>query len=178
MKNYLENKKRSLKFIGYSDEDVSKIVSQLEHILKTEDSLSKDEAMIFANRIYPVMTNTLKIGVGKPSGNRFWIDSALVYHESFIYTHPLDNFLPAVDLMEIGEITTYHRCHHQKLLNPTIYEVLCQIPPELRFDVCAFELYVENPGKVYSYPLDRHILKCILYSGTVPEEILKKDAHW
>lgn len=178
MENYLENKKRSLKFIGYSDEEIAKIISQFRHILTTEDCLAKDKAMFFARRIYPVMTDTLKIEVGKPKGNKFWIEGCRVYHESFVHTAPTNIYLPATDLHEIAEITTYHRCCHQKLLTPTIYEVLCQIPKELRHDVCAFELYAQSPEEVYSYPLDRHILKCVLYSGKLPLELINYEVYW
>ena len=178
MKTYLENKKRSLEFMGYSDETVSKILTQLEYLLKTEDSLVKEDALIWGHRIYPIMTDSLKIGLGKPSGDKFWIEGFRIYHESFVHTAPTNIYLPATDLHEISEITTYHHCMHQNLLTPTIYEVLCQIPKDLRHDVCAFELYAQSPEEVYSYPLDRHILKCVLYSGKLPKEIVDSPVFW
>ena len=178
MENYLENKRRGLKFLGYSEEDVAKIISQFRHVLTTEDCLAKDKAMFFARRIYPVMADTLKIEVGKPQGDKFWIDGCRVYHESFVHTAPTNIYLPATNLHEIAEITTYHRCSHQKLLSPTIYEVLCQIPKEQLQEVSAFELYVQSPEEVYSYPLDRHILKCVLYAGKLPPELVNSEVYW
>ncbi|MBE6450543.1 MAG: hypothetical protein IJF12_02135 [Alphaproteobacteria bacterium] len=178
MENYLENKRRSLKFLGYSEEEVENVVKALTCILKTENCLSKDEALALAKQIRPVVSSDIHIEVGKPRGNKVWLVGSRIYDESYIYNTENDDYTLANDLVELAEITTYHQCHHQKVLRPTIYEVLCQIPQELRDKAVAFELYVEKAGDVYNYPLDRHILKCVLYTGKQPDKIANCEVCW
>ena len=178
MEKVLENKRRSLKFLGYSEDEVDPILQALERILKTENSLSKEDAMDLARKIRPIVSTDINIEAGKPKGNKVWADSSRIYNESYIYKSDSEDYVVAKGLVELQEIVTYHQCFHERHLRPTVYEVLCQIPQDLRHKVVAFELYVETPGDVYSYPLDRHKLKCILYTGKMPEKIANSPVYW
>lgn len=167
---------------GYSDAEIFELFKGIDHLHATWNSLSKEEALELAKKIIPILPfHTLEIGIGKSDDKKAWICGFYHIRTSYITETSSNHCLEATDLVEIAEIDTYHTSFHPTILRPTIYEVLCQIPKELRNEVVAFELYAENKENndvskfkntdVYCSFFDKHILKCRLFSGTIPKEV-------
>lgn len=148
-----------------------------------EKNLPYTQAMTLARRIRPIISGDdpedLSLSVkGKPSGQKFWVKSSKIRNGSYLL--PIRVIAPAKGLKLIGEIDTYHECSACGSFRPSVFEVLYQIPEELRERVTAFELYAEDSCwlNIYDAETDRQKLKCLLYEGAMPERIKKLPLTW
>ena len=148
-----------------------------------EKQLPKEKALELAKRIRPVMSkneiNRLSI-FNDPACTKYWVDGCKIYNQSYSFNANIFHYGKALNLKPIAQITTYHKCGHPLLVKPSVYEVLYQIPSELLNDVVAFELYAPSNHAIdiYSSIIDRHVLTCILYTGTMPDDIKEQPIEW
>lgn len=166
-------------------EKKEEILAFQELLEKKEKMLPEKEALLLAEQIRPVMTE--KDGVleiyfpdGLPQeGTKFFVSPGKIFNESYSYGER-KRVAEAKGLVKAAEILTYHRSPYYGRLCPSVYEVLYQIPPELREVVCAFELYYTSDSLycVYNSTLDRHRLHCVLYSGVLPQEVYAENVLW
>ena len=103
-----------------------------------------------------------------------------IYNQSYTFINNNEVYGRTSSLKPIAKIITYHRCGYPMFVKPSVYEVLYQIPEELRDKVVAFELYVSSPyvWDVYNEDLDRHAVTCILYTGTLPRKVREQPIEW
>ena len=172
-----------LKLAGYETQQALDFACLDEDLCLKEGKLSKERALSLAHKIRPVMSKTdaeqIEFCYGQlPRGEKFWVDTGGIYFRSY----PFENMpiTRAEGLQLIGEITTYHHGGIDNSLKPSVFEVLYQIPEELRERVTAFELYAEDSCwlNIYDAETDRQKLKCLLYEGAMPERIKKLPLTW
>ena len=161
-------------------QNIIQIRATLEYL---EKKLPKEKALELAKRIRPVMSqneNGRLCVDNHPTYPKYWVNGCKIYHQSYTFAANTTFYSKATDLEPIAQITTYHRCGHPLLLKPSVYEVLYQIPVDLLDDVVAFELYAPTSSvfDIYSDDIERHALTCILYKGTMPEDIKNEPIEW
>lgn len=84
----------------------------------------------------------------------------------------------AVNLTKIIEIATYPPySSYVGFMKPIVCEVLTQIPKEYADKVTVFEIYAPFFDDI-DEDLECYILKTILYTGVIPEEVLAKEIIW
>ena len=102
-----------------------------------ERNLPKEEALMLAKRIRPVMTRTangkfkMLLADKKLDGDKHWVDGGKIYNQSYTFNDLRQIYEKAESLTEVATINTYHRCGYPALLKPSVYEVLYQIPQDL-----------------------------------------------
>ena len=151
-----------------------------------ERNLPKEEALMLAKRIRPVMTRTangkfkMLLVDKKLDGDKHWVDGGKIYNQSYTFNDLRQIYDKAENLTEVATINTYHRCGYPALLKPSVYEVLYQIPQDLLDKVVAFELFSPSNymNDIYDSNIDRHRLVCVLYSGTMPKSVTDKEIVW
>lgn len=156
---------------------------KIAQLNRMENNLPRSKALRLAKRIRPIMSaasiDKLRLGLhGKPDGTKFWVEGGGIFYTSYIKCAvPLAK---AENLEKVTEIVTYHGCASCGNIVPSVYEVLAQIPENLRDTVTAFELYADADScfDVYNSELDRHVLNCILYRGDVPLNVALKPVMW
>lgn len=163
--------------------EVQNIISQRAHLEYLEKQLPKEKALELAKRIRPVASKDengrLSI-YNEPKPLKYWLDGGKIYNQSYTFIANNEVYAKTSSLKPIAKITTYHRCGYPLFIKPSVYEVLYQIPEELRDKVVAFELYASSPyvWDVYNDDLERHALTCILYTGKMPKKVKDKPVEW
>lgn len=151
-----------------------------------EKNLPKEKALEMAKRIRPVMTQNecgcieLLMEGACPDGVKHWVEGNKIYNQSYVFSDFRLLYGRAENLKKIATIKTYHKLGFCGLLKPSAYEVLYQIPKRYRNKVVAFELYApaDTMEKLYDADLKRHVLTCVLYSGTIPQSVAEKEVIW
>ena len=167
-----------------TDEELKEWHALEKKLLKKEENLPKEEAIKMARRIRPILRLTedqMHVGImlnGRRHSRRYWVKSRNIYDQCFSYK--AEPYAAVYGLKEVTTIETWHKSPNSSLLRPSVYEVLYQIPEDLRDKVVAFELYSEKASicELWSSVLRRHRLKCVLYTGKMPKEVQKKRIYW
>ena len=171
---------------GYTAQQISYFQNIAFHLEDMRGDLTNGQIFRLAHRIYPLMRankkdpqGALQISVGRPQkGKKFWVKSGRIAYGSFAKAPKVLGC--AAGLRQIGEVTTYHKLVCEKSFCPTMFEVLYQIPKELRDKTVAFELYAlaETPEQSVCTELNSYRLRCILYTGKVPKKVLDEPMQW
>lgn len=156
---------------------------KIEQLNRMEDNLPQGKALRLAKKIRPIMSGAsadkLNFSLhGKPDGEKFWVGGGGIFCTSYIKRNVA--LAKAENLEKVTEIVTYHGCASCGSIAPSVYEVLAQIPKSLRNVVTAFELYADADSwfDIYNAELDRHVLNCILYRGTIPNSVASRQILW
>ena len=161
-------------------QNIIQLRAQLEYL---ERQLPQEKALELAKRIRPVASKDeegrLSI-YNTPKPLKYWMDGGKIYNQSYTFINNHEVYGKTSNLKQIAKITTYHRCGYPLFIKPSVYEVLYQIPEELRDQVVAFELYASSTyvWDVYNEELGRHALTCILYTGNMPKKVQQQPVEW
>ena len=159
------------------------ICDEIRARLAEQEKMPKKEIMAYAHKIRPLVRGTEKDALLAPYNQTkplYWAKPARISTQSFTFRAD-SALMRAEGLTEIGRITTYHRYGgFYGCLRPSVDEAIVQCPKEWLDKVCAFEIQTDslNFNEVYSPALDRHVLRTIYYTGTLPEEIANLPVKW
>lgn len=145
--------------------------------------MSQEEILAYARKIRPLVRGTKKDALLRLYNQKkqlYWAKPAKISTESFTFRAD-SALMKAHGLTEIGRIATYHRYgEYYGFLRPSVDEAIVQCPKEWLDKVCAFEFQIDSNqiADVYNIALDRHVLRTIYYTGTLPEEIAGLPVEW
>lgn len=151
-------------------------------LLRKKSALSAEELVTLAKKIRPVMSaepnEDLHLPIGHcPHGRKFWVDTIDCGIATQSYTVLPKPRMTADKLEFLTEITIYVNSTNWSRLEPRVWDVMTQIPEELRDKATAFELYAPF-ANLYNFDLKCFVVKCILYSGPMLPEIEHLPVKW
>ncbi len=155
-----------------------------EYLDCREQEFSREELLFLARNIKPVCRfdgghfNAIFCGEPETDG-LFFIEPLPVDSRSF-YFCPQKN-LQAKGLRYLCSADTYHSYSYPTIVKPTVKEVLCQLPEEVRRhlkEVVAFEVVLPSLDLSLADPiLKRHVLVTHFFTGQLPESVRNQPVY-
>ena len=135
-----------------------------EELQAIESRMSQEEIIERAKTLRPV-----EKFIGK-GGGLFWLKVANISTSTFLLK--MRRIKRASNLIELGNVVTYHKYGHPILFKPSLDECIYQCPyPEAT--ACKITEFWGVDTE-----LNRHVAETVYFSGEIPEDIKNITLKW